>query len=172
MIRSVNRYTLTQIIFYVMLYSAVVVAAETNGSSAAISPEQVVQSTALYKAGLELQKTQNNLASAVGKYEAALQLNPTNADCLNHYAWFLAVDAPQELKNIDRGIALALRAVSASDGKRPDILDTLAEAYFQQGDIARAIETGRRAIRAQQESGSNKFKNYLERQQAKFEAKR
>lgn len=150
--------------------AATAVAGDTNRAPTAVSPEQVALSTTLYKTGLDLQKKQNDLDGAIAKYEEALRVNPANADCLNHYAWFLAVEAPAERKKIDRGIELGLLAVKASDGKRPDILDTLAEAYFQKGDFAQAVETGRQAVRAQQESGSPKYKDYLQTQQIKFEA--
>ena len=145
-------------------------AADTNTVPQSSSPEKIARSTALYRAGLELQKKQNDLDGAVAKYEEALRENPANADCLNHYAWFLAVEAPAERRKIDRGIELGLLAVKASEGRRPDILDTVAEAYFQKGDIARAVEYGRKAIRAQQESKSDKYKDYLKTQQKKFEA--
>jgi tetratricopeptide (TPR) repeat protein len=143
-------------------------AVETN-APAAVSARDAARSFALYQAGLALQNGKNDLDGAVAKYEEALRINPANADCLNHYAWFLAVDAPAGRKQVDRGIELALRAVQASEGMRPDILDTLAEAYFQKGDLARAAKIGRQAVRVQQESGSPKYQNYLQRQLAKFE---
>lgn len=147
--------------------AACAAAAETNAP--AVSAGDAARSTALYKAGLDLQKQQNDLDGAIAKYEEALRVNPANADCLNHYAWFLAVEAPAERRKIDRGIELALRAVQASDGTRPDILDTLAEAYFQKGDFAKAAKVGRQAVRVQQESGSPKYREYLQKQLAKFE---
>ena len=43
-------------------------------------------------------------------------------------------------------LPIAKRAVEKSEGSNPDILDTLALAYFMTGDTARAIETQEKVL--------------------------
>ena len=46
----------------------------------------------------------------------------------------------------ERALALASRAAVSSGRKNPSILDTLAWAYFRNGDAAKAVETEREAL--------------------------
>jgi hypothetical protein len=46
----------------------------------------------------------------------------------------------------DRALALASRAVELSEPEVPARLDTLARAYWEVGEVQRAIETQRRAV--------------------------
>lgn len=67
---------------------------------------------------------------------------------MNAVAWTIAAGSPDlQLKQPDYALAvqIAERAVQLSKDD-PNILDTLAYAYFKKGEIAKAIETQRKAV--------------------------
>ena len=72
-----------------------------------------------------------------------------NAGALNQFAWMIV--APEAPRADTGAVKLALKAAQRADGlaqgKDPGIADTLAKAYFESGDIDKAIETQERAIK-------------------------
>jgi thiol-disulfide isomerase/thioredoxin len=72
-----------------------------------------------------------------------------DAQGLNDFAW--GIVAPQAPKADAAGVALALAAAQRADalteGKNSGIADTLAKAYFDSGDPAKAVEAQERAVR-------------------------
>lgn len=80
--------------------------------------------------------------------EAALlkgqAIAPSRAELVNNLAWLYVVEG-SEVRNPARGLELALQAVALSESRSAAILDTLAEAYFANGNVAMAIETARKA---------------------------
>ncbi|CUU37068.1 MAG: redoxin family protein [Armatimonadetes bacterium] len=71
-----------------------------------------------------------------------------NPFLLNAVAWTIAAGSPDlQLKQPDYALAvqIAERAVQLRKDD-PNILDTLAYAYFKKGEIAKAIETQRKAV--------------------------
>jgi tetratricopeptide (TPR) repeat protein len=71
-------------------------------------------------------------------------------------------------KLVQFALDLGRRADEQSNGKNGSIAETLAKAYFDSGDAAKAVETQERAIRLAKESGQvpepliNQMKNRLE----------
>jgi thiol-disulfide isomerase/thioredoxin len=94
---------------------------------------------------LDLAKTIER--SAIGK----------TADDLNALAWAI-VDPDAGLKPngklVQFALEMARRADEKSEGKNAMIADTLAKAYFDSADTAKALETQERAIRLSKESGA------------------
>ena len=123
-------------------------------------------SKAAHEAGLALEK-EKQIDAAIAKWEEAIKLDPKNWACLNHYAWFLAVTAPDGQKDLKKAEDLALRAAEASAWKNKDVLDTVAEVYFQRKQYAKAVETQKQAL-AEGLEGHSKTA-YLEKQFKKFE---
>jgi hypothetical protein len=79
-----------------------------------------------------------------------------NAQALNNLAWTLI--EPKEDKKPDAKVAkLALAAAQRADSlvksKEVQIADTLALAYFETGDIAKAVETQERALKLAKGTG-------------------
>jgi thiol-disulfide isomerase/thioredoxin len=79
-----------------------------------------------------------------------------SAEGLNAIAWSildpdLGVKARPELVKV--ALRTSKKADEESKGKNGAIADTLGKAYFDSGDIAKAIETQERAIRLVKESG-------------------
>ena len=130
------------------------------------SEENQKKSKELLQEGLTIEK-EKDIPAAIAKWEAALKLDGRNAACLNHYAWFLAVTAPEERRDAKKALELAIRAAQASAWRNRDILDTVAEVYFQLKQYEKAVETQKKALVDGLE-GHSKPK-YLEAQLQKFE---
>jgi thiol-disulfide isomerase/thioredoxin len=77
---------------------------------------------------------------------------------LNLIAWTI-VDpdskAKPSAKLIEFAVEMARRADERSEGKSGSIIDTLAKAYFDSGDAAKAVEAQERAIRVTRENGES-----------------
>ena len=65
----------------------------------------------------------------------------------NEYADALLKAESPELRNPPKALQLAENAVSSTKRRNPFFLDTLAWAYFRNGDSAKAVETEREALR-------------------------
>ncbi len=83
-----------------------------------------------------------------------VEKNKDNAQVLNQIAWtIVSPEASQEGAGVPNGklLKLALEAAQKADkavkGKDPSVADTLAKAYFENGDVAKAVETQERALK-------------------------
>lgn len=83
---------------------------------------------------------------ALHSLETGLEADPGNVGILNHMGWLYATAEPSTLRDPAKALAYAQRAVEASNGRDANILDTLAEAYYANGDFDEAIETEERAL--------------------------
>lgn len=86
--------------------------------------------------------------------ERALSLLRRNAERpgaspgdLNSYAWELLTCEPRELRDPELALRFAKEAVEKSGGRDADILDTLALALFETGEVARAVQVQEQAVR-------------------------
>jgi thiol-disulfide isomerase/thioredoxin len=71
------------------------------------------------------------------------------AQGLNSVAWFL-VEKPgdkPDAKLMKFALEVAQKADKLAEGKDPAIADTLAKAYYENGDVAKALETQERAVK-------------------------
>jgi thiol-disulfide isomerase/thioredoxin len=72
-----------------------------------------------------------------------------NASALNFIAWTI-VDPDNKVKPGPKLLAFALETAQKGDkledGKSPFLADTLGRAYFASGDVAKAVETQKRAV--------------------------
>ncbi|MBN2123056.1 MAG: M48 family metalloprotease, partial [Deltaproteobacteria bacterium] len=87
---------------------------------------------------------------AARAYEKVIEMDPERAVALNNLAWVLVTGPKEELRDRERGLALALRAVSLE--RSATFLDTLAEAYYANGRYREAVETGEEAARVAREN--------------------
>ncbi|MCD6306246.1 MAG: M48 family metalloprotease [Deltaproteobacteria bacterium] len=95
-------------------------------------------------------------------YEQIIRLDPYRAAALNNLAWLLATASDRDLRDPDRAVELAKRAVTLE--RSPGFLDTLAEAYFVNGCLEDAIKTIKEALATATEN-----MGYYERQLKRFE---
>lgn len=81
---------------------------------------------------------------AIETYEKILLIDDSQSVVLNNLAWLLVTAPDKGLRDPERALILAKKAVELE--MSPIYLDTLAEAYYVNGHIQKAIETIRKAI--------------------------
>jgi Zn-dependent protease with chaperone function len=94
-------------------------------------------------------------------YEKIIALAPQRAVALNNLAWLLATSSDEGVRDPDRALDLARRAVTLE--RSPGFLDTLAEAYFANGRVEEAIRTIEEAL-----AGATENQSYYEKQLKRF----
>ena len=77
---------------------------------------------------------------------SVLKENRNNASLLNAIAWFTLDDDSVKDRDLEFAMAAAKAANEATAGTDSAILDTLARAYFEAGDMDRAIKFQRKAV--------------------------
>ena len=98
-----------------------------------------------YQLGILLQ-SRGRFAEAVRQFQRILELDPHNVAAQNNLAWLLATCPDATLRDGTKAVELAQQAESISDGRTPEILDTLAAAYAEAGQFDRAVATAKRAL--------------------------
>lgn len=100
----------------------------------------------------------------VGQYEragldfvAAKRMQPTDQSILNDAAWFEATSPSAKSRDGKAAVRDATHACERSKWKDPDIVDTLAAAYAESGDFARAIGYEKQAIGLQSAKSDRKI---------------
>lgn len=83
---------------------------------------------------------------ALAAYEKALELEPTNPEVLNNFAWLLLTS--DEISLRDPLTALTLARAAATLQPKGYVLDTLATAFWANGLVEEAIGAARQAIAA------------------------
>jgi Zn-dependent protease with chaperone function len=102
---------------------------------------------------------------AMEVYEKIIRLDPEQAVALNNLAWLLVTTPEKPLRDKARALELAERAVAVE--RSPVFLDTLAEAYYVNGQISEAVETIKEAL-----SEAKENHGYYEKQLKKFSGSR
>jgi len=94
-------------------------------------------------------------------YERIIQMDPAQSLAYNNLAWYLATAPYEELRDPSRAIHLAKRAVELEP--LPMYLDTLAEAYYANGQYDKAVKVIEMAI-----SNAKERRDYYEGQLRKY----
>ena len=84
-----------------------------------------------------------------GAYKLAGSISdahPDNALLQNELAWFIATQPGLEKRDLILAEKMAGRANQATQGKEPDILDTLARVQFMNGKTNEAVATEQKAV--------------------------
>jgi TPR repeat protein len=102
-----------------------------------------------YANGLGVKK---NEARAIEYYEALLATDRNMAVAYNNIAWIRVTTSDAKIHNPQKALEYALKAVELSEGRQAYAIDTLAFAYFQAGQIDKAIETENKALALQPQS--------------------
>jgi tetratricopeptide (TPR) repeat protein len=100
---------------------------------------------------------------AVEQFESALQLQPDCSDACNNLAWILATCPDEMVRDGERAVRWAEKAIELHGKDSPELLDTLAAAHAASGDFSNAVETIRRAV--QPSAGADLGAGLRERQQ-------
>lgn len=92
----------------------------------------------------DLQYSRNQEQDARNAYEQALRLAPANIEALNNLAWLLLTAQEPTLRNPGKALLLAQKA--AAEKRTPQVLDTLATAYWANGDRKEALALEEEAL--------------------------
>src|SRR5271165_6617056 len=87
-----------------------------------------------------------NPAEAIHWYQMAVEHEDAGSDPFNNLAWLYATASDPRLRNPSLALRYALKAVELTDAKDAGVLDTLAEAYYVNGDYENAIQTEKKAL--------------------------
>jgi len=98
---------------------------------------------------------------AEAAYERSLALRGDDPEVLNNLAWLLLTAEQSRWRDPKRALVLAERAATLSEHSH--ILDTLAEAYWQNGQVEKAVATEKRALEI-----AKKNREYYREQLARF----
>ena len=90
---------------------------------------------------------QRKWGAAVAEFEHAIRLNPRDGGSILRLSRILATCPDDNVRNGARAVTLAERLAKATGGKDPRVLETLAAAYAEQGELRRAIAVVQRALR-------------------------
>jgi tetratricopeptide (TPR) repeat protein len=101
-------------------------------------------------------------APAVADYEKAIKLEPKEQGVLNNLAWLLATSPDAKLRDGKRAVQLATQACERSHYKLAYILSTLAAAYAETGDFAKAIQWSSKAVEIGDQDHDDSLKKELQ----------
>ena len=103
---------------------------------------------------------------AVEHLSTSLRFDPDDIPTMNSLAWLLATCQNADLRDGQRAIELAEIAARKTNHERASLLDTLAAAYAETGDFAKAVRWQKRAIELAPENQRNALRQRLESYQA------
>jgi Zn-dependent protease with chaperone function len=109
----------------------------------------------------DLYFSKNDYAKTIDAYERSLSIKPNSPDVINNLAWLYATCEDEKYRHPERALKLAIHATTMQQS--PEILDTLAESYFVNGNIEAAIRAEKAAI-----AMSKKNQSYFKTQLKKF----
>ena len=84
-------------------------------------------------------------AEALQESREAVRLYPNDPHALNNLAWRLATIPKLELRNGREAVQFASQAVELTGQQQPICIRTLAAAYAQDGQLAKAVEMAKKA---------------------------
>lgn len=122
-------------------------------------------------------------AKAVADFKKAIETEPEESGLLNNYAWVLATSPDDKVRDGKLAVELATKACDETDYEESHILSTLAAAYAESGDFAKATEWSKKAIEVFEKNREATAKttdpakleelaNELDAELASFEAKK
>ncbi|AFM23895.1 tetratricopeptide repeat protein [Desulfomonile tiedjei] len=83
---------------------------------------------------------------ASADFIAVQKMKPDDPAAIQDTAWFLLTCPDEKLQDSAKAMELAKKAVDMSGGMNSAAQETLAEAYFRQGDALKAVEHQKKAI--------------------------
>jgi Zn-dependent protease with chaperone function len=108
----------------------------------------------------DLLYSEGKLAEAAASYEKTLSIDPDNVRALNNLAWLYATAEEVRVFQPKKALELARRAAGINPA--PHVLDTLAQAYFVNDEIEKAVETEKKALSLSKDKASH-YREQLEK---------
>lgn len=102
-------------------------------------------------------------------YTEAINRDPNFACAYNGLAWFYVTVEDLRYRNTSEALKLATKAAEFTNYEMGCIVDTLAEAYFQAGDAAKARELEAKALKL--EPYNTTFKRHMEKYKKALQSK-
>jgi thiol-disulfide isomerase/thioredoxin len=101
-------------------------------------------------AGFKFKAMLVDLKNTDGAYAYAREVSggiaKDSAQVLNMISWTIMDEAGVEKRDYDLAMELAVKADTLSNHQDAAITDTLARAYFEKGDVAKAVEVQQKAV--------------------------
>jgi len=107
-------------------------------------------------------------AEAIQHYEKALELAPRSVSALTNFAWLLATSQDASVRNGRKAIELSSEADQLVGGTSTLVLSTLAAAYAENGEFAKATRTARSAMQLARMHGEDSLATNLDQQIALY----
>lgn len=114
-------------------------------------------------------RQQGKIQQAMHEYEAALKEDPELFLAANNLAWMLATSSDPSVRNGAKAVQLAEQANDLSGGD-PLILHTLAAAYAENGQFAKAVEVAQHALEIAEANGITSLTEALRNKLALYQA--
>ena len=131
-----------------------------------IQPEHADAHTNIATALLE----KGQVADAIVHYKKALEIAPRSVTAQNNLAWILATSSNPSLRNGTKALELARQANQLSGGGNSVVLHSLAAAYAEVGQFAKAVEVAQDALRLAVEQGNSTLGAALQEEIALYQA--
>lgn len=112
-------------------------------------------------------EAQKKYQSAIQDYQRAIELNPTSAVPQNDLAWLYATCTDQNFRNSSAAVTHAEKACKLTQNSDVNMLDTLATAYYENGQFDKAVKSLNQAILKADEDQKKELQEKLK----KFEKK-
>ncbi len=109
----------------------------------------------------DLYAKQKLYADAIKNYQEALRLVPDFAEAHNNLAWLYATCDDPKYRDPKAALEHAQQAVKLTNWKEGESIDTLAEAYFVNGDYRQAVEVQKKALAL--EPDNRELQEHMER---------
>jgi tetratricopeptide (TPR) repeat protein len=91
---------------------------------------------------------QGEAKEALVHFQEALRIEPNDPRPYNNLAWIRATHPDPRLRDGKEAVDLAERACGLWGGNHPNLLDTLAAAYAEEGRFVEAVATAEKALAA------------------------